>query len=154
AKGDKAFIITNQSPFYAESGGQAGDTGVLLANGASFEVTDTQKKLGRLWVHEGTLDKGNLAAGDSIAMRIDLSRRNAIRANHSATHLMHEALRRVLGEHVAQKGSRQDEARTRFDVSHSYAMTPEQLQKVEALVNDEIRANNEVNTRLMSLEDA
>jgi alanyl-tRNA synthetase len=153
--GDTASVIVNQSPFYAESGGQVGDSGSFAtAAGAAFTVTDVQKKLGRLWVHEGTVMKGEIAVGDSVEMRIDIARRNAIRANHSATHLMHEALRRVLGEHVSQKGSRQDAERTRFDVSHPYAMTNAQLREVEALVNEEIRANSEVSTRLMAIEDA
>ncbi len=153
--GEDAAIITNQTPFYAESGGQAGDQGIILtADGDSFAVTDTKKQAGKLWVHLGRVTKGTIRSGDNVEMRVDDRRRAAIRANHSATHLLHEALRRVLGDHVSQKGSLQDEERTRFDISQPAAITKEQIAAVESIVNQEIRANTDVYTRLMDLDDA
>lgn len=153
--GDDVAIIVNQTPFYAESGGQVGDRGVMIgAGGASIDITDTRKQLGKLWVHVGTVSKGAVAIGDGVEMRIDTRRRDSIRANHSATHLLHESLRRVLGDHVSQKGSLQDDERTRFDISHGYALTPEQVGEIERIVNDEIRKNTEVVTRVLPLEEA
>lgn len=153
--GQDGVIITNQSPFYAESGGQVGDHGVLIgANGVSLEVTDTKKQLGKLWLHVVCCKKGRVEKGDALEMRVDQDRRQAICSNHSATHLLHEALREVLGDHVAQKGSLQDEERTRFDISQPVAMSAQQIAQVEALVNKEIRENTEVVTRVMPLDDA
>ncbi|MGZ9097451.1 MAG: alanine--tRNA ligase [Micavibrio sp.] len=153
--GDDVRIITNQTPFYGESGGQVGDTGLIrTAEGAEIVVTDTQKMLGKLFVHVGRVTKGSLKIGDTVELKVDHKRRNAIRANHSVTHLLHEALRQVLGTHVAQKGSRQDAERTRFDINQPVAITNEQIEKIERLVNDEIRANTEIVTRVMPLDDA
>ena len=156
-KGEEGYLITNQSPFYAESGGQVGDKGWLKATGekaASADVQDVKKQVGALWVHDVKITEGKISKGAAMQMIVDAARRNAIRANHSATHLMHEALRRVLGDHVVQKGSLQDDERTRFDISQPIALTPEQIAEVERIVNEEIRANTPVDTRLMDLEDA
>lgn len=152
--GQSGFIITNQTPFYGESGGQVGDTGTIQSDNATATVTDTKKQLGQLFVHAVTVNTGTLSIEDGVQMIVDHARRSAIRANHSATHLLHEALRETLGDHVAQKGSLQDEGRTRFDISHPHAVTAEQLREVEAKVNEEIRANTEVVTRVMPLEEA
>ena len=155
AAGQEAAIITNQTPFYGESGGQVGDTGVLFSGaGAEFAVSDTQKKLGDMFVHLGTLNRGALAVGDVVEMKVDHVRRSATRANHSATHLLHEALRRVLGEHVTQKGSMVGPDRLRFDFSHPKPMTPEEIAEVEAIVNRVIRQNRDVSTRLMTPDEA
>lgn len=153
-EGENGILLTNQTPFYAESGGQTGDTGTLSTDAALLAVTDTKKLLGKLHAHYITVQKGAIKTGDAVEMKVDTARRTAIRANHSATHLMHEALRRVLGEHVAQKGSLQDASRTRFDISHPNAVTADQIVEVERLVNDEIRANTDVITRVMPIEDA
>lgn len=152
--GDKVQILLNQTPFYAESGGQVGDTGTLTNNGGVFTVTDTAKKLGKLYVHVGTIESGTFAVGTGVEAKVDTARRGKIKAHHSVTHLLHEALRQTLGDHIAQKGSLQSSDRTRFDVSHPMSMTAEQLQKVEDLVNAEIWANSEVVTRLMDLDAA
>ncbi len=153
--GESVQIIVNQTPFYGESGGQVGDTGVIRsAGGAEITITDTQKMLGKLVVHVGTVTKETLRTGDGVELVVDSTRRNAIRSNHSATHLMHEALRQVLGTHVAQKGSRQDAERTRFDINHPSAITQDQINEIERLVNEEIRANSDVVTRIMPLDDA
>ena len=153
-KGDEVQILLNQTPFYAESGGQVGDTGVLQNGDNVFKVTDTAKKLGKLYVHVGKVETGTFRVGGAVEARVDHERRSNIRAHHSVTHLLHEALRQTLGDHVAQKGSLQMADRTRFDVSHPIAMTPEQIQNVERMVNDEIWANTEVVTRLMDLDAA
>jgi alanyl-tRNA synthetase len=155
SKGEKAEIITNQTPFYGESGGQIGDTGVISkSKDTLFEVEDTQKQLGKLYTHIGVLTKGNLKVGDNVEMAINKSRRKAIRANHSATHLLHAALRDLLGEHITQKGSLVDEKRLRFDISHPSAIKKEELLKIERRVNEEIRENTEVTTRLMHQKEA
>lgn len=152
--GDTVSIILNQTPFYAESGGQVGDTGTLGNDKSLFTVTDTAKKLGKLFVHIGKIDKGTFAVGDAVEARVDSSRRAQIKSHHSVTHLLHEALRQTLGDHIAQKGSLQSNDRTRFDVSHPTGMTPDQLQNIERMVNEEIWANTEVVTRLMDLDAA
>lgn len=155
SEGKSGIVITNQTPFYPESGGQVGDTGVLLtAEGASLRVTDTQKQVGAIWAHIVTCDKGTLAIDQGVEMRVDHNRRTSIRANHSATHLLHEALREVLGDHVAQKGSLQNEERTRFDISQPVAITSAQIAEIEDIVNAQIRANTPVITRIMPLDDA
>ncbi len=155
AKGDAAVIVTNQTPFYGESGGQAGDTGVISGSkGALFRVSGTQKKLGDLFVHEGVVEAGSFKSGDHVALTVDHGRRTATRANHSATHLIHEALRQVLGEHVQQKGSLVTHERLRFDVSHQKPMTPEELSAAEALANHYILQNSNVETRVMGIDDA
>lgn len=153
--GEDGYIIVNQSPFYAESGGQVGDSGVMItAQGDSFTVTDTKKQTGKLWVHVGKVSKGKISVEEGVELRVDTKRRAAIEANHSVTHLLHEALRLTLGDHIAQKGSLQDEGRTRFDISQPVPITPEQLRAIEDQVNEEIRANTEVVTRVLPLEEA
>ena len=152
--GDTVYIIVNQTPFYAESGGQVGDHGRILGAQAEVEISDTQKKLGSLFVHVGKVVKGEIKTGDAVHLEIDVARRNAIRANHSATHLLHAALRRHLGKHVAQKGSLVDDGRLRFDISQPTALNDDQLTTVEQEVNERIRMNSEVTTRLMPLDDA
>ena len=153
-KGEQGIIITNQSPFYAESGGQVGDTGHLSSDGFDAIISDTKKQVGQLWAHHAKVDKGEIKIGDAVEMIVDHDRRAAIKANHSVTHLMHEALRQVLGEHVQQKGSLQDDKRTRFDISHPKGMTDEEIDRVEEIVNQEIWANTDVSTRVMSFDDA
>jgi len=149
--GAEAAILVNQTPFYAESGGQAGDTGVMFsAGGAEFAVSETAKKAGDVFVHQGKLTHGALKTGDAVELRIDVPRRLALRSNHSVTHLLHEALRRRLGEHVTQKGSLVAPQRMRFDFSHPKALTPEDLVAVEEEVNRRIRQNSDVATRLMT----
>ena len=153
--GDNVVVITNQTPFYGESGGQMGDTGAIAgADGAAGVITDTGKALGRLHTHHATISAGTIRVGDAVALAVDVLRRNAIRANHSATHLLHQALRNRLGQHVTQKGSAVSADRLRFDFSHPTALTAEDIAAVEAEVNAEIRANDAVVTRLMSPEDA
>ena len=155
AAGAEAAIIANQTPFYAESGGQVGDSGVLFTPaGAEFPVSDTVKKLGDMHVHIGRLARGNLRVGDIVEMKVDGGVRSATRANHSATHLVHEALRRVLGPHVTQKGSMVGPERLRFDFSHPKPMTAAEIAEVEVIVNRIIRQNTEVSTRLMTPEQA
>lgn len=151
--GDEGLVILDKTAFYAESGGQVGDTGVLSSNDAQFSVLDTQK-YGQAIGHAGRVDSGKLTVNHKITAKIDEERRNAIRLNHSATHLMHAALRQVLGEHVSQKGSLVNDKYLRFDFSHFEAMTPAQIREVEALVNAEIRKNEPVVTELMDLEEA
>ncbi len=154
-KGEEGAIITNQTPFYAMSGGQVGDLGQIRGpKGALFIVSGTEKKLGDLFVHVGTLEKGPLKPGDAVELDVDHARRTAIRANHSATHLLHEALRQVLGTHVAQKGSLVEPGRLRFDFSHQKPMTPEEIQAAEDLANAMILQNEAVVTRLMAVDDA
>jgi len=153
--GAKAIIVVNQTPFYGESGGQMGDRGVVFTkDGAEFVVADTQKKLGDLHLHVGTLASGNLNVGDIAELRVDGAHRARLRANHSATHLLHAALRQRLGDHVTQKGSLVAADRLRFDVSQPKAMETGELRDVEAAVNAEIRANGEVRTRIMTPEEA
>ncbi|MXO73863.1 alanine--tRNA ligase [Altererythrobacter aerius] len=153
--GDAVTVLTNQSPFYGESGGQAGDAGAITSpDGLRIEVTDTSKPLGRLHAHEGTVEAGTIAVGDVVHLAVDADRRDRIRANHSATHLLHAALRHRLGEHVTQKGSLVAEDRLRFDFSHPKPLTPDDIAAIEAEVNAEIRANETVTTRLMSPDDA
>ncbi len=153
--GDEVMVIVNQTPFYGESGGQVGDQGVIFsATGAEFAVSDTQKKLGAVWAHVGTVTKGNLKVGDVVELRVDTERRSAIRANHSATHLLHEALRHRLGEHVTQKGSLVAPERLRFDISQPTGLSATDIAAVEDEVNRRILANSEVITRLMSPDEA
>jgi alanyl-tRNA synthetase len=152
--GEQGVVILDRTPFYAESGGQVGDAGELLANGLRFRVDDTQKQGGSVFGHVGEQLEGVLRIGDAVAARVDHARRQATALNHSATHLLHAALREVLGEHVQQKGSLVEAARLRFDFSHFEPITPEQLDAIEQRVNAEIRANHMVETRIMSLDDA
>jgi alanyl-tRNA synthetase len=148
-------LIANQTPFYGESGGQMGDSGIMFSTaGAEIAVRDTQKKLGDLHVHVGTVTKGKVAVGDVVEMRVDGERRTALRANHSATHLLHEALRRRLGTHVTQKGSLVAPDRLRFDFSHPKPLSPDDIRAIEAEINHRIRLNADVATRLMTPDDA
>jgi alanyl-tRNA synthetase len=154
-KGEEGALILNQTPFYGESGGQVGDQGVIKGpKGAVFRVTDTQKKVGDLFVHMGVVESGTFATGDAVELVVDHGRRSATRSNHSATHLLHEALREVLGTHVAQKGSMVSPDRLRFDFSHTKPMSPEEVATVEDIANSIIAQNTAVETRLMGLEDA
>jgi alanyl-tRNA synthetase len=146
-------VVLDHTPFYAESGGQIGDTGILLGANARFIVRDTQK-IGASFAHVGVLEKGELRAGDAVNAQVDQERRKAIALNHSATHLLHAALRKILGRHVEQKGSLVAADRLRFDFSHTQALTPDELRQVEDLVNSEIRENAPVKTRVMALDDA
>ncbi|APZ97262.1 alanine--tRNA ligase [Sphingopyxis sp. QXT-31] len=153
--GDELVVLTNQTPFYGESGGQMGDSGTISTlGGASASVSDTSKPLGRLHAHQAKLEVGTLKVGDTVQMTVDAERRDRIRANHSATHLLHAALRNRLGGHVTQKGSLVAEDRFRFDFSHPKALTPEEIADVEADVNAQIRGNEAVTTRLMTPDDA
>jgi alanyl-tRNA synthetase len=153
--GESVSIITNQTPFYVESGGQMGDAGSISNDaGLRATVSDTSKALGRLHVHHTTIDAGQIKVGDSVHLAIDVARRDATRANHSATHLLHAALRARLGEHVSQKGSLVAPDRLRFDFSHPTALSPQDIALIEADVNRQIRGNADVSTRLMTPDDA
>lgn len=153
--GDAVTVIVNQTPFYGESGGQTGDSGTIAgADGLAIAISDTAKPLGRLHAHNGAVQAGTVKVGDVVKLDIDVARRDAIRANHSATHLAHAALRNRLGAHVTQKGSLVAADRLRFDFSHPTALTVEDIAAIEAEVNAEIRANEAVVTRLMSPDDA
>ncbi|MDN2480218.1 alanine--tRNA ligase [Vibrio agarivorans] len=151
--GDKAIIILGETPFYAESGGQCGDAGVLKTDSGVFKVEDTQK-LGNAIAHHGVLAEGVLAKGDEVEAVVDAERRATISLNHSATHLLHAALRKVLGEHVTQKGSLVKPDNLRFDFSHLEAVTPAELKEVERLVNAQVRRNHEIETNVMDIESA
>ncbi|HWX85783.1 MAG TPA: alanine--tRNA ligase [Xanthobacteraceae bacterium] len=153
-KGDSGAVVLNQTPFYGESGGQVGDTGVMTADGVRFKVTDTQKHLGDVFVHIGVVEEGSLKVGAALALEVDHGRRGTIRKNHSATHLLHEALRQVLGDHVAQKGSLVAPDRLRFDFSHPKPMSAEEIERVEDIANDVVLQNAPVVTRLLSRDDA
>jgi alanyl-tRNA synthetase len=153
--GAEVVLLLNQTPFYAESGGQVGDTGTITgAGGLRITITDTQKKLGDLFAHIGRVESGEARVGMPVVAELDHTRRGAIRAHHSATHLLHEALRRALGTHVQQKGSLNAPDRLRFDVSHTKPVSAEELAEAEAVVNARIRENTEVTTRLMTPEAA
>jgi alanyl-tRNA synthetase len=155
AAGDEVTIITNQTPFYGESGGQNGDAGVISTpRGLRANVTDTGKPLGRLHAHHTKIEAGEIASGDVVHLAIDAPRRNAVRANHSATHLLHAALRNRLGGHVSQKGSMVAADRLRFDFSHNKAVEASDIAAIEAEVNAQIRGNQSVTTRLMTPDDA
>ncbi len=153
--GETGAIVLNQTPFYAESGGQVGDTGVLAGEGGiKFRVTDTQKKLGDFFVHVGKVESGELKLGTALQLEVDHSRRFSIRAHHSATHLIHEALRQVLGDHIAQRGSMVAPDRLRFDFVHPKPITAEELARVEDIANDVVLENDEVTTRVMGVDEA
>ena len=151
--GETGMVVLDRTPFYAESGGQVGDIGLLAVGGAQFRVQDTRKRA-RAFVHIGVVEGGALNAGDKVSANVDSERRKAIMRNHSATHLMHAALRKVLGEHVTQKGSLVNADYLRFDFSHGEAVSAEQIEKIEALVNEQILANTSVTTQLMNIEQA
>jgi len=153
-KDEEGIIITNQTPFYGESGGQVSDTGIISNENFQFDVTDVQKKLGDLFVHYGKVKKGSIKINESVELKINVERRNNIRAYHSATHLLHESLRRVLGKHVTQKGSLVESKRLRFDFSHMKPISPEEIKKIEANVNLMIEKKSEVKTRIMTPKEA
>jgi alanyl-tRNA synthetase len=151
---EEGIIITNQTPFYGESGGQVADTGTITYENFEFEVLDVQKKLGDLFIHYGKVKKGSIKLGNNVELKIDTQRRNNIRAYHSATHLLHESLRRVLGEHVTQKGSLVQPDRLRFDFSHMKPVSEEEIKKIELNVNSIIKKKSEVKTRIMTPKEA
>ena len=153
--GDTAAIVTNQTTFYAESGGQSGDHGIIRsASGGLFRVAGTEKRLGDLVIHAGQVESGTLALGEAVELHVDHGRRSGNRQHHSATHLLHEALRKTLGTHVAQKGSLVEPNRLRFDFSHNKGVTAAELTAVETMANDIVLQNDPVNTRLMSVDAA
>jgi alanyl-tRNA synthetase len=153
-QGTAVSLIVNQTPFYGESGGQMGDAGTAIAPSGTVTLTDTMKKLGDLIVHVGTVASGTVSVGEPLDLRVDAERRTRLRANHSATHLLHEALRRRLGAHVTQKGSLVAADRLRYDISHPKPISAAELHDVEFEVNRRVRANSEVTTRLMTPTDA
>ena len=152
--GDEGIIIVNQTPFYGESGGQVGDKGEIISGEFKLEVSDVQKKLGDLFVHYGTVKSGSIKLNQNVEMKIDVSRRDNIRAYHSATHLLHESLRRVLGSHVTQKGSLVEPDRLRFDFSHMKPISPDEINKIEDFVNSMVDKKSDVETRLMTPKEA
>jgi alanyl-tRNA synthetase len=152
--GDEGMLITNQTPFYGESGGQVGDAGDIVSGEFKFEVTNVQKKLGDLFVHYGKVLSGTIKVKDSVEMKIDVERRDNIRAYHSATHLLHESLRRVLGAHVIQKGSLVEADRLRFDFSHIKPISHEEINKIETFVNSMVDKKSNVKTRIMTPKEA
>ncbi len=152
--GESGAMVVNQTPFYGESGGQVGDTGEMRREGVRVVVVDTQKKAGDVFVHEIKVEQGSVKIGDPLLLAVDHARRADIRRNHSATHLLHEALRQVLGDHVAQKGSLVAPDRLRFDFSHPKPMSADEIERVEDLANDMVLQNSPVTTRLMALDDA
>jgi alanyl-tRNA synthetase len=152
--GETVSIVVNQTPFYGESGGQMGDTGTISGEGFAFEVTDTQKKANGVFVHVGKVTAGSIAPGAPVELKVDHARRKRLRSNHSATHLIHEALREVLGTHVAQKGSLVAPERLRFDISHPKPISAEELETAEAMSNEIVVQNGPVVTRLMAVDDA
>ena len=151
---DEGMIITNQTPFYGESGGQVGDVGEIVSGDFKFEVTDVQKKLGDLFVHYGKVINGSIKLQQNVEMKINVTRRNDTRAYHSATHLLHESLRRVLGSHVTQKGSLVEPNRLRFDFSHMKPISPEEITQIEKFVNKMVEKKSEVKTRIMTPNEA
>ncbi len=152
--GQDGRVVFNQTPFYAESGGQVGDRGTASVGEARFAITDTAKLADGLFVHRGTLEAGTLAVGDALTLQVEDERRDMIRANHSATHILHECLRRVLGDHVAQKGSLVAPERLRFDFAQPRPITEEEIATVERAANQRVRENDVVDTRIMGVDDA
>jgi alanyl-tRNA synthetase len=152
--GDEIEIITNQTPFYGESGGQVGDQGVIRTNKSKITINDTLKKMGDLHVHLGKIDSGFIKVGETVNLEIDKEKRNNARAYHSATHLLHEALRRTLGKHVIQKGSLVSSEKLRFDFSHNKPIESNEISKIEKFVNDMVEASSEVKTRIMTTKEA
>jgi alanyl-tRNA synthetase len=153
-KGDTGAVVMNQTPFYGESGGQVGDTGEMRREGVRLVVADTQKKAGGVLVHDVTVEQGSVKVGDPLLLEVDHARRADIRRNHSATHLLHEALRQVLGDHVEQRGSLVAPDRLRFDFQHPKPMTVEEIERVEDIANDIVLQNSAVTTRLMAVDEA
>jgi len=152
--GDQVEIITNQTPFYGESGGQVGDQGVMFNSDCKINITDTQKKMGDLFVHTGKIQKGSIKIGQSFNLEIDVEKRNNSKANHSATHLLHESLRRTLGKHVTQKGSLVSPERLRFDFSHNKPIEKEEMNKINKVVNAIVESSTDVQTRIMTPKEA
>jgi len=152
--GDEIEVITNQTPFYGESGGQVGDQGIIFSSNCKIKVNDTQKKMGDLFVHYGKVEKGSISIGQSVNLEIDVLKRNNSKANHSATHLLHESLRRTLGKHVTQKGSLVSPERLRFDFSHNKPIEKEEMIKINNIVNDTVTGSTEVQTRIMTPKEA
>ncbi|MDC0052054.1 alanine--tRNA ligase [bacterium] len=152
--GEEVEIVTNQTPFYAESGGQVGDQGIIYSNECNVKIIDTQKKMGDLYVHLGKIEKGFLKVNQSVNLEIDTIRRNNAKAYHSATHLLHEALRRILGKHVTQKGSLVSPEKLRFDFSHNKPIEKEEIEKIEKYVNEMINTSADVKTRIMTPKEA
>ena len=153
-KGEEGMIVLNQTPFYGESGGQVGDTGFIVSNNFKFKVVDVQKKLGDIYVHYGKVEDGSIKLNENVEMKIDTDRRENIRAYHSATHLLHESLRRVLGKHVIQKGSLVAPDRLRFDFSHMKPISDDEIFKIEKFVNEMVQTKSDVKTRLMTPKEA
>ncbi|WP_375662252.1 alanine--tRNA ligase [Bartonella sp. OC16QHHD] len=152
--GQKAMLVVNQTPFYGESGGQIGDSGIISSENFIFKVHDTQRKGDGVFIHIGEVKSGQASRSDCVELMVDIVRRKKIRANHSATHLLHEALRQTLGDHVTQKGSLVSPDRLRFDFSHPKSVSPKELKKIEDLANEIILQNSRVITRLMAVDDA
>jgi len=152
--GDEIEVITNQTPFYGESGGQVGDQGYIFSSDSKIKVNDTQKKMGDLFVHYGKIEKGSISIGQHVNLEIDILKRNNSRANHSATHLLHESLRRTLGKHVTQKGSLVSPERLRFDFSHNKPIEKEEMNKINNIVNEIIAGSSDVQTRIMTPKEA
>ena len=152
--GDEVEIITNQTPFYGESGGQVGDQGIIQTADCKINIKDTQKKVGDLFIHSGKIEKGSIKVGESVNLSIDITKRNNSKAYHSATHLLHESLRRTLGKHVTQKGSLVSPERLRFDFSHNKPIEIEEMSKINKIVNDFIKGSSDVQTRIMTPKEA
>ena len=152
--GDEVEIITNQTPFYGESGGQVGDQGIIYSSESKINIKDTQKKMGNLYVHKGKVEKGSIKVGQSVNLEIDINKRNNSRANHTATHLLHESLRRTLGKHVTQKGSLVSPDRLRFDFSHNKPIERDEMKKINEIVNKIVQGSSEVQTRIMTPKEA
>ena len=153
-KGDEVEIITNQTPFYGESGGQVGDEGIIQNSNCKINIKDTQKKMGDLYVHLGKVETGSIKTGESVNLEIDIEKRNNCRANHSATHLLHESLRRTLGKHVTQKGSLVSSDRLRFDFSHNKPIDKKEMVEINNIVNDIINGSSDIQTRIMTPKEA
>ena len=152
--GEEIEIITNQTPFYGESGGQVGDQGIIYSSDCKIKIKDTQKKMGDLYVHTGKVEKGSIKIGQSVNLEIDVNKRSNSRANHSATHLLHESLRRTLGKHVTQKGSLVSPDRLRFDFSHNKPIEKDEMQKINKFVNEIVQGSTDVQTRIMTPKEA
>lgn len=152
--GEEGVVVLDKTPFYAESGGQVGDSGTISADGATFDVADTQKQAGSLFLHQGKISVGALKVGQNVKAAVDMAKRKATELNHSATHLLHAALRQTLGEHVAQKGSLVNPERLRFDFSHFEPLTADEIATLERLVNEQIRLNNPASAQIMAKDDA
>jgi len=152
--GEEGVVVLDKTPFYGESGGQVGDSGTISADGATFDVADTQKQAGSLFLHQGKVSAGALKVGQNVKATVDMAKRKATELSHSATHLLHAALRQTLGEHVAQKGSLVNPERLRFDFSHFEPLTADEIATLECLVNEQIRSNNAVSAQIMAKDDA